>query len=492
MSDTELIIKNKFFNTFHLLENNDLNDAIFNELYNKYKKENRTDPFIPYITDYINNLPECMLVKKPTEKLECKLFFTLRDNYIHVPQPPDGNCLYHSLNYILRTGYTHSMLRKNIIQYMIDNKKGLLMNDWINLKLEHSYKKTFDEYIKYMANEGNYGGDIEIYIASRIYQCKINAFDNTGILIEEIDHFTKFIYKRSDKIVYLYHCILTNGLANHFDALTLKRVPEEKKTESLYDQLDQGTLIKENLIRENFIKNIKLNKTIDKEMPLNIVFYASGNARTEIFLIEQLLIAGYTVKNIILIDRIYDKPICKLTNMIQKIKMLYDINVILCKDYDNYHFLIRENMFIHYIVSINYEHINDLSIDDYLKSISDDKKLIDLYQRNSRSFPSHIILYNSSGNEFNEDKIKFHIDRIADVEKKQQILIKEQHEEFERIRKLNEEKKERIEFEKLKCENDPLIQEELLKLLHKGGYKHILSQKEYIFNKQKYIMLKKL
>ena len=484
-------IKKLFFEYYNLVENDDVNEATFESLYDKYLNEKRKEHFIAYVMDMMKPL-ECKLNYKSIQKLECKLSSNLVPIFNHMKQEPDGNCLFHSLGYIFDSNY--KAIKKEIIDYILKNQRGLLLQEWFKYQLNYEYQyKTVNEYIEGIKLDKFYGGIIEIYIASRIKKANIVVYSSIdGSIIEQMSGLTKYIYKESDKNFYLYSCNLTTNQRNHFDVLEPKIIPPVNSIEYLFQNLDSGSInINSSIsIKDKFIQNIQSDQYIDMEMPLNIVFYASGNAKIEIFFIEQLLNAGYLVKNIILIDSVYHNPTYNLTSMRQNIKELYNINVLLCKDYNEYTiFLTVSNIFIHYIVSINYEHGHNPLIYEYEKSISDDVKLIELYKTKKFLFPSNIIFYNSTGIEITQNLIQFHTNRLDSDQKnyellKQEIIIQNNREELKR--------KENEDHQRLISEYDPNEQARLFQAYRNvGGHNNhkIISKKEYIKNKRNYIKL---
>ena len=125
------------------------------------------------------------------------------------------------------------------------------------------------------------------------------------------------------------------------------------------------------------------------------MFYASGNAQYEIYLIEKLLVEGYTVKNVILIDRLYENITDKkLINMQQQLKSLYDISVIFCKSYTDYYTKLSQsyNLPIHFVISINYQIMHD-NLDKKNKDKTAFENINNLHETYQNIMPVNIIQY---------------------------------------------------------------------------------------------------
>lgn len=86
--------------------------------------------------------------------------------------PGDGNCLFHSLG--LAFNKSQDNLRFEISNYLEKNRKlklnGLTLEEWLNMEKD----MKLEDYVKIIRNNGVWGGNMEINIASRIY--KVNIF----------------------------------------------------------------------------------------------------------------------------------------------------------------------------------------------------------------------------------------------------------------------------------------------------------------------------
>lgn len=94
-----------------------------------------------------------------------------------------------------------------------------------------------------------------------------------------------------------------------------------------YKSLDKGNLIIENKENENILYDI-LEK-IKTDEPLNICFLSSGNCRSEIYIIEYLILNRYKINKLIFFDLIYsDKKIVdKIIYIIELINNFYNQDI---------------------------------------------------------------------------------------------------------------------------------------------------------------------
>jgi len=88
----------------------------------------------------------------------------------------DGNCLFRSLSDQLfhDNGAKHDIVRHDICEFLSSNKEEfaafLLMNDDDDDVLD------IDEYIEKMREDGEWGGNVEVVVASRVYKRNIVVF----------------------------------------------------------------------------------------------------------------------------------------------------------------------------------------------------------------------------------------------------------------------------------------------------------------------------
>ncbi len=88
----------------------------------------------------------------------------------------DGNCLFRSISHQLYNdfGQKHDVVRHEICNYLEENeddfKVYLLLDDSDG---ENEDVCDFDEYVKQMRQDGEWGGDVEIVCAARLYKLSL-------------------------------------------------------------------------------------------------------------------------------------------------------------------------------------------------------------------------------------------------------------------------------------------------------------------------------
>lgn len=93
-----------------------------------------------------------------------------------------------------------------------------------------------------------------------------------------------------------------------------------------FNFLEKGSLIIENkeneIIIQDIVKNIKDNN-------LNICFLSSGKCRSEIYIIEYLILNNYKINKLIFVDKIYSNKniILNIELVIEMINNFFNINV---------------------------------------------------------------------------------------------------------------------------------------------------------------------
>lgn len=97
-----------------------------------------------------------------------------------VPQPGDGNCLFHSLAHGLPGKETASALRKRICNYMRANAdldiSGTPLSEWVMM----SAQTSVEEYTRRMLCAGEWGGAPEIAVCARMVGVDINVYQPAG------------------------------------------------------------------------------------------------------------------------------------------------------------------------------------------------------------------------------------------------------------------------------------------------------------------------
>ena len=414
MPDRETI-KDKYLAHFKL-ENTEKNNLDFNTLLIKYMTHNKINNIDDLITDDF-------LFQIAHDKLKsgCSLSHRLDRLYRLIKQPPDNNCLFHALCYALGLHIDHIALRRIITDYMLQNKAELIKLDFVEHEIPNGdVPRSIEEYIHYMSKNGSWGGRIEIYIAVRIFKRKIiviNHADDTER--EDIDFNTKHLYTTSNKPVYLYFCSELAKVGLHYDVLIPKVQPPEEQTKDLFLDIDGESAIPLSQHTDNpytlnlqrkFMDNITRNSNIKKETKINIVFYATGTPRSEIFLVDCLLKEGYLIDNVIMIDILYITRPQTILKMQSTLKRLYNINLLLYANYNSYIDAMNARQYnpynpgqlhLHLIVSIHYQDYlplprNDdmkLHINNIKERIKTEHKIMTFYNHNKQKVPQNIILY---------------------------------------------------------------------------------------------------
>ena len=159
-----------------------------------------------------------------------------------------------------------------------------------------------------------------------------------------------------------------------------------------YNLLDKGHLIIENKENENILHDILENiKTNDS---LNIFFFSSGYCRSEIYIIEYLILKKYKINKLIFFDIIYsDKKIVdKIQYIIELINNFYNQNI---KYSFHTHYktvlLDEYNDFINYYPNINKNNYKiDLFIGIHYQIIITGET-IDIIKKNKKEYTNDLI-----------------------------------------------------------------------------------------------------
>jgi len=122
-----------------------------------------------------NSLEAGKAVKRKREKCFCGNFSPLySDGLSVVDMAPDGNCLFRALSDQLYGDYgnRHEEIRSDICEYMEENKEDfkvfLVLDD--DSCEEGDDGKDFESYIQKMREDGEWGGNLELVAAARLYQ----------------------------------------------------------------------------------------------------------------------------------------------------------------------------------------------------------------------------------------------------------------------------------------------------------------------------------
>ena len=130
----------------------------------------------------------------------------------------DGNCLYRCVSYhLFGTQSFHNKIRNETYEYLKKNKTFVyeycyLENNKFYIDIEIGVNKIktkffIEDYIENIKNDGFFGGFIELYIISKIYNTPIFIYN----LIEKkgLDFYKKMmLYDNSEKIEYKFEEII--------------------------------------------------------------------------------------------------------------------------------------------------------------------------------------------------------------------------------------------------------------------------------------------
>lgn len=97
------------------------------------------------------------------------------------------SCLFNSIRHFLRNDLNNYDVRKEICEYMKDNRTvdfgNTTLENWIRYSNEsEKIGTTVEEYAEKMCSPSQMGGGIELTIASRLYDLKINVEHNQKII----------------------------------------------------------------------------------------------------------------------------------------------------------------------------------------------------------------------------------------------------------------------------------------------------------------------
>ena len=369
------------------------------------QSDEKDDTFIETLKSFFNIEP----------KLK-KCILPQNIQYDRYPQKNDGSCLFYSLSFLLTTILNPAIiidsiaLRNTIVEYMEKNKDELIKLNWIKNEIHNDDEiKQFDKRIVEMKKPTTYGGIIEVYCASRIYKCKIVIlilnFDKTNLIqyngseydiTDDYKLCNEIIYTKTNKILYLYNCTYNTErveFPRHFEALIPKKLQKdedeekEKAKKNLYKTITEENNTDENLKNLtnpiiHIINSEEQQDKIKKETKLNIVFFNSKYALSEIYLIEKILEEGFLIGNIIMVDKLYINTPRRLVEIAHKLFNFYNINLELFADFTSYNTYVNTNKLkIHFSIKrennklINY--INDNYCTAPVNLSFDNNKLID-------------------------------------------------------------------------------------------------------------------
>jgi hypothetical protein len=172
---------------------------------------------------------------------------------------------------------------------------------------------------------------------------------------------------------------------------------------SLYTRLELGAVMGMGVLDDlgtTFIKQVDEKwRAVGNAPKINIAFYASGGAQSEIFLVEKLIEKGYTVNNVHLIDIIYRDLKSTTVSLIEGIKPRLKekgVELHLHENYESYVNSLGDTP-IHLVIGIHYLDPmlgTMIMLEKIPNDIRTEKKLLDFYKRMmTKGGASHIFLY---------------------------------------------------------------------------------------------------
>ena len=101
--------------------------------------------------------------------------------------PKDGDCLLHSVlvGFPASVAYGARALRSQLIQYMASHSRALLSDVWM---LVTGQGVGWKEYLHHQLKDTIWGGTLEIYALSLMWDCAITVVDTQGSLELRIRH----------------------------------------------------------------------------------------------------------------------------------------------------------------------------------------------------------------------------------------------------------------------------------------------------------------
>ena len=256
------------------LNNNDNNTNNINKIEIKEKKDEALELNIRNISIYQkftkknNELYLDRDIINSTQNYEDNIF-----NKIEIEG--DGNCLYHCVSYhLFGTQIFDENIRLETYNYIKQNKTFIyeycyVENNTFYLDIEQAGKKIkyfIEDYIENIKKYGFYGGFIELYVLSKLYNLPI------VLLINEInndkEYYKKFmIFNQSNNSEYKLENILFLLYVNenHYQYLEPNMKYINYKVQNYY--IDKVTI---NLEEQNGINSINPNSEINKSKELKV------------------------------------------------------------------------------------------------------------------------------------------------------------------------------------------------------------------------------
>jgi len=146
---------------------------------------------------------------------------TLRniDNSKVIPQPGDGNCLFHSISFYLNDQTTAASLRNEVCIWMNVNRTrnlsdGIPLYEWIRYE-SPDIAINFDDYIAHMSTPRSYGSTIEIKCISIMKMINIHVYQRFGNEYKVIEEHNCSISSDEYQTIHL----LYNKNIRHYEVL---------------------------------------------------------------------------------------------------------------------------------------------------------------------------------------------------------------------------------------------------------------------------------
>lgn len=142
------------------------------------------------------------------------VFFVKEEDARVTPQPPDGSCLFHSMNAGLGDGCSPSLLRLEISKYILDHPDMLVAGTPLDNWVKHDSGEGTSAYATRMAN-GLWGGGIEMEVLTRLKDVNVHVFEKCKGGFQRISCFDAPGAAEKHTVNVLYQG------RNHYDSLTL-------------------------------------------------------------------------------------------------------------------------------------------------------------------------------------------------------------------------------------------------------------------------------
>ena len=157
--------------------------------------------------------------KSSSSKLPSGAIF-LKDTVVK-SMPSDGSCLFHALSSQMKTveKVDSKDLRRIITQYIKDNSKkkfgGKTLAAWIKMEENEGSKMTVSKYVKNMQSESCWGGQLELFAFSKIYNYNVFVYKKKSNYYEQISTFPADEPKKTIRLLYVNQA--------HYEGLVLKK-----------------------------------------------------------------------------------------------------------------------------------------------------------------------------------------------------------------------------------------------------------------------------